>query len=175
MLRTARTFPRTNAALSFYIALSSIPRIVVSVEKCLKGISRCEVGDEMAQHSDVDEKRPRRRRKRRRESKREKMGAWKGAKSVKVGREWKRISTETEGDLARVFLASMEERGRQRSFRSPCFRRFVTEYTSAREKEKIHEKEGVPRATASTVEMREGEASSDKAVKRTCKYMREPK
>ena len=82
---------------------------------------------------------------------------------MKVGREWKRISTETgKGD---------------RSFRFPCFRRFVTErYTSARGEKKKNEKrntqEGVPRGGRNA---RKRSFERQAARERTCKYMREPK
>lgn len=97
MLRTA-TFPRTDAALVLYRVIidSKDRRLRREMSERHFASLRCEVGDEMAQR-DVDEKRPRprRRRRRRRRIEEREDGRVEGVKSVKVGREWKRISTET--------------------------------------------------------------------------------
>lgn len=92
---------------------------------------------------------------------------WKAWKWVASGKEFPR---KRRGD--RISCLDGGEGGR--SFRSPCFRRFVTEYTSARRKKKKYtRKKG---SHTSTVETREREKlRATRQAKRTCKYMREPK
>lgn len=142
--------------LWFYIALSSIPRIVVSVEKCLKGISRrCDAKSATKWHSVTWTKKDQDQEEEEEEggeSKREKTcrRSEKRESGSRVEKNFHGNGGREGKTLRAYFLARWrgEEKG-DRSFRFPCFRRFVTEYTSARrEKKKKYTRKGgwVPRA-----------------------------